>query len=336
MKAIDKMKKAYLIMDDDLLVKILQFMLSTDSWSVDWVDDPRNIKEEISNYNLIVIGNHKGIATKAKLAEAFLEKINASNSDQSFFKPSIVILKDENDIVPNSKEVLTIAYPSFHKEIFTAISNINNKLKTLEKISLDNYDEVRLGEFLNSIRSNQKISFFAGNKQLTVLIIGSELNFLHSDFDNLYDIFKYPTLYVSQDIIDISDLSNISNENTTRLSLKNFIWEGIKNIYDRNHLMSLLPKDRNIINVKAPLYALKSSLLPGTILDPEWLINNSGISIDKILRKYSYDIKALQDIVVLYLLRVIDLSSDQDAIHKFDVKIKKSVLHKILDKIRGL
>jgi len=47
-------------------------------------------------------------------------------------------------------------------------------------------------------------------------------------------------------------------------------------------------------------------------------------------------IKVLQNIVIMYILRIIDLSSDQDANVKFDVKIKKGVLHKILDKIRGL
>ncbi|HEX13981.1 MULTISPECIES: hypothetical protein [Desulfurella] len=333
---LDKNKKAYLVIDDDLLVKILQFMLSSDGWLVDWVDDPRQIKEDITNYNLIIIGNHKGLTTKAKLAEVFLEKINSNNLESSFFRPVIVVLKEETDIIPNTKDILTIAYPSFHKEIFTAISNINNKFKTLEKISFDNFKEVRLGEFLNSIRSNQKISFLVGNRQLKILIVGSEINFIHSDFENFYDIFNYPTLYVAQDIIEISDLSNISNERTPRISLKNFVWEGIKNIDNKEHLMSLLPKDRNIVTVKAPLYAVKSSLLPGSNLDINWLMNNSNISVDKILRRYGYDIRVLQNLVVMYMLRIIDLSSDQDLTNKFDVKIKKGVLHKILDKIRGL
>lgn len=335
-KVLEKTKKAYLVIDDDILVKILQYMLSADGWSVEWVDDPRQIKDDIINYNFIVIGNHKGVTTKAKLAEAFLEKINASNFGTGFVRPSIVILKDESDIIPNGKDIITIAYPSFHKEIFTAISNIDNKLKTLEKITFDNYKEVRLGEFLNSIRSNQKISFLVGNKLLKILIVGSEVNFLHSDFDSFYDIFNYLSLYVSQDIIELSDLSSISNENTPRISLKNFVWEGVKNITNKDHLMELLPKDGNIISVKAPLYAAKSSLLPGSNLDIEWLMNNNDISLDKVMRRYNYDIKVLQNIVIMYILRIIDLSSDQDANVKFDVKIKKGVLHKILDKIRGL
>ncbi|WP_291490289.1 hypothetical protein [Desulfurella sp.] len=335
-KVLDKNKKAYLVLDDNLLVKILQYILSTDGWSVDWVDDPRQIKEDIVNYSLIIIGNHKGLTTKSKLAEVFLEKINANNLEPGFIKPTIVILKDETDIISNTKDVVSIVYPSFHKEIFAAISNINNKFKTLERISFDNFKEVRLGEFLNSIRSNQKISFLVGNRQLKVLIVGSEINFLHSDFENFYDIFNYPTLYVAQDIIEISDLSNISNEKTPRLSLKNFVWEGIKKIENKEHLMSLLPKDRNIVTVKAPLYAVKSSLLPGSNFDIDWLMNNSDISIDKILRRYGYDIRILQNIVIMYMLRIIDLSSDQESTNKFDVRIKKSVLHKILDKIRGL
>jgi len=100
--------------------------------------------------------------------------------------------------------------------------------------------------------------------------------------------------------------------------------------------MELLPKDGNIISVKAPLYAAKSSLLPGSNLDIEWLMNNNDISLDKVMRRYNYDIKVLQNIVIMYILRIVDLSSDQDANVKFDVKIKKGVLHKILDKIRGL
>lgn len=332
----EKSKKAYLVLDDDLLVKILQYILSADGWFVEWVDDPRQIKDNIINYNFIVIGNHKGVTTKVKLAEAFLEKINASSLEPGFVRPTIVILKDESDIIPNGKDITVISYPSFHKEIFTAISHMDNKLKTLEKIALDNYKEVRLGEFLNSIRSNQKISFLVGNKQLKIIIVGSEVNILHSDFDSFYDIFSHPTIYVSQDIIEISDLSSISNEKIPRISLKNFIWEGIKNITNKDHLMEFLPKDRNIISVKAPLYAAKSSLLPGSNLDIEWLINNPDISLEKIMKRYSYDIRVLQNIVIMYILRIIDLSSDQDANVKFDVKIKKGVLHKILDKIRGL
>ncbi|MGC9258201.1 hypothetical protein [Desulfurella sp.] len=335
-KGLERIKKAYLILDDNLLARLLQYLLTSEGWSVEWVDDPRQMKEEIFNYNLILIGNHKGITTKVKLAEAFLEKINSGNLAPGLVKPSILILKDESDVIPNGRDVIVIQTPSFHKEIFSAISNIDSKLKTLEKISLENFKEVNLGEFLNSIRSNQKISFWVGNKQLKIIIIGSEINFLHSDFDNYYDIFQYNSLYVSQDIIDISDLSNISNENTPRLSLKSFIWEGIKNITNKDSLLALLPKDRNIINVKAPLYAVRGALLPGSNLDIEWLMNNSDLSIDKIMRRYNYDNKVLQNIVIMYMLRIIDLSSDQDAIVKFDVKIKKGVLHKILDKIRGL
>ncbi len=335
-KGLNRAKRACLIMEDELLAKILQYLLEVEGFVVEWVDDPRQIKDDILNYSFIAIGNHKGITTKSKLAEAFLDKINANNLKTNFIKPSIVILKDESDIIPNGLDIIPIAYPYFHKEISTVISNIDNKLKVLEKISLDNFKEVNLGEFFNSIRSNQKITFLVGNKQLKIIIIGSEINFLHSDFDGYYDIFNYPNLYVSQDIIEISDLSNVSNENTPRLSLKNFVWEGIKNITQKEQLISLLPKDRNIVNVKAPLYAAKGSLLPGSNLDIEWLMNNSYISIDKIFRRYNYDNRVLQNIVIMYMLRIIDLSSDQDASVKFDVKIKKGVLHKILDKIRGL
>lgn len=335
-KVLEKTKRAYLILDDNLLARLLQFLLTSEGWLVEWIDDPRQMKDEILNYNFIIIGNHKGITTKAKLAEAFLEKINNANTSPGFIKPLILILKDESDIIPSGRDIIAIQTPSFHKEIFSVISNIDSKLKTLEKISLENFKEVNLGEFLNSIRSNQKISFLVGNKQLKIIIIGSEINFLHSDFDNYCDIFQYPRLYISQDIIDISDLSNISNENTPRLSLKNFIWEGIKNITSKDHLLALLPKDRNIVNVKAPLYAARGALLPGSNLDVEWLINNSDMSIDKIMRRYNYDNRVLQNIVIMYMLRIIDLSSDEDAIVKFDVKIKKGVLHKILDKIRGL
>lgn len=335
-KGLERTKKAYLILDDNLLARLLQYLLTSEGWTVEWVDDPRQMKDEILNYNFILIGNHKGITTKVKLAEAFLEKINNGNLMPGVIKPSILILKDESDIIPNGRDIIAIQTPLFHNEIFSVISNIDSKLKTLEKISLENFKEVNLGEFLNSIRSNQKISFLVGNKQLKIIIIGSEINFLHSDFDNYYDIFQYPHLYISQDIIDISDLSNISNENTPRLSLKNFIWEGIKNITNKDHLLELLPKDRNIVNVKAPLYAARGALLPGSSLDVEWLINNSDMSIDKIMRRYNYDNRVLQNIVIMYMLRIIDLSSDQDAVVKFDVKIKKGVLHKILDKIRGL
>jgi len=335
-KIVNRIKKASLITDDEVLAHILQYMLEKKGFAVEWVDDPRHIKDDVSNYAFILIGNHKGVTTKNKLAEAFLEKINDSNVYQNTIKPSIVVLKNDSDIIPNSRDIVAINYPTFHKEIIDIISNIENKLKSLEKISIENFKEVHLGEFFNSIRSNQKITFLIGHKQLKMLIIGNEINILYSDFDNYYEIFNYPHLYVTQDIIEISDLSNISNENIPRIGLKNFVWEGIKNITQKEQLMALLPKGKNIINVKAPLYATKGALLPGSNLDIEWLINNSEVSIDKILRRYNQDIKVLQNIVCMYMLRVIDLSSDQEIPAKFDVKIKKSVLHKILDKIRGL
>ncbi|MGB9755698.1 MAG: hypothetical protein ACPLXO_02330, partial [Desulfurella sp.] len=88
-KGLERIKKAYLILDDNLLARLLQYLLTSEGWSVEWVDDPRQMKEEIFNYNLILIGNHKGITTKVKLAEAFLEKINSGNLAPGLVKPSI-------------------------------------------------------------------------------------------------------------------------------------------------------------------------------------------------------------------------------------------------------
>lgn len=339
--------KVLLILEEALLIDILKTIFGQIGYEIDVIDSPREAVDKIvkEHYEIIVIGRNKGTVVKNKLADILYEK--SKNR-----KPHIIIIKEPGDMIPNVNHISIVNYPTFHKAILNSIPassersiKIHNLLKNSD-FNIDNfiknkdYKDVNVAEFFKNIKGNIKFEFLSEDKKIVGFVMNGELYILYSDIDDPYDIFLIKNPKVATTYIDIAEFLSLQIDNNVfKINVKDFIIKSLNKVYDQNLLLSLLPSGDKIVVLKAPVYILKQCDFVESNFKIEWLESKSG---EITLREMShqsgeYSVNKLRAVVAMFILNMIELKDDKtNTDSKFDVKIKKSFLKKIMDKIRGL
>lgn len=338
-------KKALLILNDEFFADVLKFIFEKIDYEVIVVSSPKQAIEQIGNqgFSIIVVGRNEGTVVKSKLADILYEKSPSP-------KPHIIVMKEPGDMVYKSEFTTIIKYPVFFHDLLQSVSfaDDSNKVKKLlhgNKTVGDNFIKNRtyttcdIGVFVRKLKGNRKFEIKCENKKIVGFVMSGELYIIHSDLENPYAILSCKEADVVKEDLEIQEFLSLNlGSDIFKVNLRDFVITSLQKIYDKDRLLAFVPSLNKIIMVKAPRYILEQSFFIKSNFDTKWLEHKSGkISIDDILREYRYDMNKIRAIVAMYLLGMIDLTENESEINtKFDVKIKKSFLKKIMDKIRGL
>ncbi len=340
------MKKAALfILNDELLVKILKLIFKEIDYETYTVKTPKEAIEWVTSrvFSMVVVGKNEGTVVKSRLADIIYEKSLKP-------KPHIIIIKEPGDMVYKADYITTIKHPTFHQDLLKEISLIDESKKIKQMlygdqqivdnfIKSDNYSTTSPVEFFKSIKGNQKFEIRTDTKRMVGFVMSGELYILFSDFQDPYAVFSLNSIKAVKEDLKIAEFLSLQlGNNVFKVGFREFVFSSLERIYDKDRLLSFLPSTNKTINVKAPSYILEQCRFVTENFDIKWLESKSEeISVEDILKEYKYDLGKLRTIVAMYILGMIELSKEDSTLNtKFDVKIKKSFLKKIIDKIRGL
>ncbi len=338
-------KTALFVLDDELLVSILKLIFKEIDYDVYSTRAPKEAIEEVAKriFPIVVVGKNEGTVVKSRLADIIYEKALKP-------KPHIIIIREPGDMIYKSDYITTIKHPTFHQDLLKAISVIdeNKKIKQIlygnqniieNFIKFDNYSKVTISEFFKNMKGNQKFEIKVNSKRIVGFIMSGEIYILYSDLQDPYGIFSYDFADAVKEDLKIPEFLSLQLGNDVfKINFREFVFRSLERIYDKDKLISFIPSTNKAIEVKAPSYILEQCKFIEENFDIKWLETKSGdISVDEILKEYKYDLGKLRALVAMYILGMIEFMKDDITVNtQFDVKIKKSFLKKIIDKIRGL
>ncbi len=335
-------KKALILLNDRVLIAILRVILDEFGFEEVVVGVPKDAVSRVSeeSFAVVFIGRHEGTVLKNKLAEIIYEKA-------ALPKPHIIVLKEPGDLVRNSEYITVLRYPTFHSEVLDIISGLSQGEKKPRSyvseelvenfLKFKYYEKRRVDDIFRSLKGNKKFEAKIGDKKIVGFVMNGEVYVIYSDIDP-YTIFKYREIDVVSDNMQISEFLSLQlGPDVFRLGLRDFVYKALEKITDTEYLASFLPPLSSTVEVKAPKYVLNQCHFIKAYFDVDWLEKNSGkITFEDLVRNRQ-DLGRLRSVVAMYILGMIDAMKDEHVVSsKYDVKIKKSFLRKIIDKIRGL
>ncbi len=334
--------KVLIILNDSLLARVLELIFAEHNFEVDIVDNPQSALSLIADYKypLIVIGDNRSVITKNKLAALILDKYDEH-------KPDIVIFKRSTENVFPYRHVTIFSYPKLHDNIASVINSVdihpaeekpgpNTIIKNKKYEPIDN-----LGDFFHTLKGNLKMDFLADGKRINGFIMGNEFYFIYCEFDKPSDLFFAKDISVAREKLDLSDIISIDSKKFNKESVSCFIKNGINDIRDKDYFLSLLPKNKERIVIKAPQNIIRRLPMISKIESFEDIFfRNDNLTFGYLKKQYNESVDILRAIAYMYMLKMIDFEElqpeDEYTNKKFDVKIKKGFLRKIMDKIKGL
>ena len=335
--------KVLIILNDSLLARVLELIFAEHNFEVDIVDNPQSALSLIADYKypLIVIGDNRSVITKNKLAALILDKYDEH-------KPDIVIFKRSTENVFPYRHVTIFSYPKLHDNIASVINSIDIHRPAEEKagpntiIKNRKYEPIdNLGDFFHTLKGNLKMDFLADGKRINGFIMGNEFYFIYCEFDKPSDLFFAKDISVAREKLDLSDIISIDSKKFNKESVSCFIKNGINDIRDKDYFLSLLPKNKERIVIKAPQNIIRRLPMISKIESFEDIFfRNDNLTFGYLKKQYNESVDILRAIAYMYMLKMIDFEElqpeDEYTNKKFDVKIKKGFLRKIMDKIKGL
>ena len=329
--------KVLIVCDDIFFTDIICTIFKKINYEIDIVDNPKDAVEmvEKNNYNVIVISSNKGSIVKSKLAEILYNKAKV--------KPAgILIFKEPGEIVHEDSYIISFLKPNFHTQIIKTLEKLG--IQSQIKIKTDNFDAEkfvkaatfisnRIDSFFKHLKGNKKFILKANSNSLIGFTMGADLYILESTFKDPYSIFEHLNIEVAIESLNISEFLELPIDGTTfKVNLRDFIIKAIEQINDKELLSKIIPSGNFTISIKAPKYIINQIDLIAKNIAIDDI--NSGKTIDE-LTDNKNDVNKLKAIACMYLLNMIDFEEIKKP-QKYDVKIKKSFLRKIIDKIRGL
>ncbi len=338
-------KTALFVMDDELLVNILKLIFKEIDYEVQAVKTPKEAIENVTKevFYIVVIGKNESTIVKSRLADIIYEKALKP-------KPHIIIVREPGDMIYKADYITTIKHPTFHQELLKSISLIdeNKKIKQIlygskqivdNFIKSDEFSQTTPSEFFKNMKGNQKFEIRAENKRMIGFVMSGEIYVLFSDFQDPYGTFTLDSIEAVKEDLKIPEFLSLQlGNNVFKINFKEFIYKSLERIYDKDKLLSFVPSVDKTIEVKAPSYILEQCSFIKNNFDIKWLESKSeDITFEEILKENKYDLSKVRALVAMYILGIIELSKEGSTVNtQFDVKIKKSFLKKIIDKIRGL
>lgn len=333
-------KKALVICEEAIVGEIIEFMLEKLSYDAEIVDTPKDAvsKIESDKYDLIIIGKNKGTIVKHKLAEILYTK--------ALVKPNLIIIyKEPGEVIPKEPYLTVLPKPTFYDEFIDALDKAGLKpTLPLQAAKIDIEDFVKasteqikpIHEFFKGLKGNIKFSIKAGDLRVVGFTMGTDLYLIYSDLENPYSLLSIGVVKVMTEQLNLSEFLNFPiDSNTFKINIRDFIVKSIEDIEDKAKLLSFLPEEDATVIVKAPAYVLKQiELIDKNINVDELIENSNSITFRDVLEDKS-NIDKIKAVACMYLLNMIEGGTNQTK-KKYDVKIKKSFLKKIIEKIRGL
>ncbi len=331
-------KKVLIICKEGLLSEIISYTLKKLSCTVDIVDNPKDgvNKVENENYSIIVIGNNNGTIVKHKLAEIIYNK--------SIGRPNIVIFKEQGEIIPKAHYLKILDRPTFYKtfiEILQKESPTIRDIYSSEEASLSNFIKIPnfkktdVASFFKNLKGNIKFHIRNEGDEVLGFTMGADIFILKSSLDNIYDILALKNTEIATEPLSLNEFLSLTLDTKTfKLNFRDFIVNCINNISNKDELLSMLPDKKSMVTLKAPVYIVKQIDLINDNINIEKLHSNPNITIEELIKEGN-DLDKVKAVVCMYLLNMIDIEKPIES-KKYDVKIKKSFLKKIIDKIRGL
>ncbi len=333
-------KKALVLCNETLLSDLVVFTLEKLLCDVDLVDNPKDAvnKIESEDYNIVVIGENKGTVVKSKLAEIIYNKAKR--------KPHIVIFKKVGETIPKEFYLTIIPRPNFHEELLEVVEKegaVPTQIYQMEHIDLSNYikfphfKKTNIFNFLKELKGNVKFHIKNNKHEILGFTMGADIFILKSTLNNIYDMLNLNEVEIAKETLNLNEFLSLTLDTKTfKSNLRDFIVNCIINTNDRNLLLSFLPKKESIVTLKAPTYIVRQVDLINQNIEIEKLQNNHNhTTIEDLIGGIEPDLNKIKAVVCMYALNMID-TEEPVASKKYDVKIKKSFLKKIIDKIRGL
>ncbi|WP_022669948.1 response regulator [Hippea alviniae] len=332
-------KKALIVCEEVIINELVEFMLEKLSYDAEVVDNPKDAvsKIESEKYDVVIVGKNKGTIVKPKLADILYTK--------AISKPYIIIYKEPGEIIPQEPYLAILPKPTFHQDLIDALDKAGLKPSLpLQATKIDINDFVKsnayylkpIHEFFRGLKGNIKFSIKTGDLKVVGFTMGTDFYLIYSDLENPYSLLSIGTVNVATEPLNLNEFLNFPiDSNTFKINIRDFIVKSIENIDDRAKLLSFLPEESAVIVVKAPAYILKQIELIDKNIDVDELIErNKDITFGDILSDKN-DTAKIRAVACMYLLNMID-GDISISKKKYDVKIKKSFLKKIIEKIRGL
>jgi len=331
-------KKALIVCKENLLSEIVAYTLKKLSCSVDIVDNPKDAvnRVEKENYSIIVIGNNNGTIVKHKLAEIIYNK--------SLGRPDIVIFKEQGEIIPKTHYLKILNKPTFYKTFIEILQKESPTIRQLyyqEESSLSNFIKIPnfkktdVASFFKNLKGNIKFHIKTEEHEILGFTMGADIFILKSTLNNIYDILSLKNTEVATEPLSLNEFLSLTlDTKTLKINFRDFIVNCISNIKNKDELLSMLPDKKSMVTLKAPVYIVKQIDLINNNINIEKLHSNPNTTIEE-LTKDGDNIDKIKAVVCMYILNMIDVEKPIES-KKYDVKIKKSFLKKIIDKIRGL
>lgn len=331
-------KKALIVCKENLLSEIMAYTLKKLSCSVDIVDNPKDAvnRVEKENYSIIVIGNNNGTIVKHKLAEIIYNK--------SLGRPDIVIFKEQGEIIPKTHYLKILNKPTFYKTFIEILQKESPTIRQLyyqEESSLSNFIKIPnfkktdVASFFKNLKGNIKFHIKTEEHEILGFTMGADIFILKSTLNNIYDILSLKNTEVATEPLSLNEFLSLTlDTKTLKINFRDFIVNCISNIKNKDELLSMLPDKKSMVTLKAPVYIVKQIDLINNNINIEKLHSNPNTTIEE-LTKDGDNIDKIKAVVCMYILNMIDVEKPIES-KKYDVKIKKSFLKKIIDKIRGL
>jgi len=330
-------KKALVLCNETLLSDLVVFTLEKLLCDVDLVDNPKDAvnKIESEDYNIVVIGENRGTVVKSKLAEIVYNKAKR--------KPHIVIFKKVGETIPKEFYLTIIPRPNFHEALLEVVEKEGvtaPQIYQMEHVDLSNYikfphfKKTNIFNFLKELKGNVKFHI-KNSDEILGFTMGADIFILRSTLNNIYDLLSLNEVEIAKETLNLNEFLSLTLDTKTfKSNLRDFIVNCIINTNDKNLLLTFLPKKESIATLKAPTYIVKQVDLINENVDIEKLQSNNHTTIEDLIGTAG-DINKIKAVVCMYALNMIDIE-EPISNKKYDVKIKKSFLKKIIDKIRGL
>ncbi len=332
-------KKVLIVCNESLLRDLIVFTLEKLQCEIELVDNPKDAvkKMESDDYNIVVIGENKGTVVKSKLAEIIYNK--------SKRKPQIVIFKRINETIPKEFYLTVINKPTFHEALLEVAEKEGiqtTHMHQLEHIDLSNYiklphfKKVNIVSFFKSLKGNMKFHIKNEKEEILGFTMGADIFILKSTLDNIYDIMLLENIEVSTEPLNLNEFLSLTLDTKTfKSNLRDFIINCVDNINNKEKLLEIIPEKDSIVTLKAPSYIVKQINIIKENIDIDKLNSpESNLTVGNITENGT-NIDKFKALVCMYILNMIEIEKPTSP-SKYDVKIKKSFLKKIIDKIRGL
>ncbi len=336
-------KKALVLLTDRLLVNIMRTILESVGFDVIQAETPKEAVSFVGSekYNVVFIGRHEGTVVKNKLADIIYEKALSP-------KPHIVIMREPGDLVHRDVHVSVIKHPTFHHEVLESVASVDGRPGDVPQFSrseladsfirFKHFVKLDIVKLFRNLKGNRKFEIRAEGKRVVGFTMNGEIYVLYSDLDDPYSLINFSILEMATEEMKIAEFLSLQlGPDVFKVGIKEFVFKSFEKVSQRERLLSFIPSEESRIEVKAPKYVLNQCYFIKSNFDVDWLESKSGRITVAEATKNSQDLSRLRAIVAMYVLGMIELTTEEQEVKtKFDVKIRKSFLKKIIDKIRGL